>query len=102
MVGGVRSHVGVAAARLHGATDDGPCRRAFVAAPAASDEPAALPAQAKARETVYFKQTPFADGKAGKAGAWRVVRALGLRCRTRLAAHPPHALTLPLCGRSHH
>jgi len=31
-------------------------------------------AQAKAREIVYFKSTPFADGKAGKAGACSAAR----------------------------
>ena len=40
-------------------------------------------AQAKAREIVYFKATPFADGKAGKPGAWqRSACALGLRRAT--------------------
>jgi F-type H+-transporting ATPase subunit epsilon len=55
---------------------------------AAALTPGSPRAQAKAREIVYFKATPFADGKAGKPGAWQrsAARALGLRRATHASA----------------
>jgi hypothetical protein len=66
---------GARCARGRGSTDEDPGLVGFLSPSCGAALTAGSPrAQAKAREIVYFKSTPFADGKAGKPGACSAAR----------------------------
>jgi len=60
----------------------------------AAHSPCAHPSQAKSRESVYFRSTPFESGKPGKSGEY--ASEDGFSCRTLgfSSAHAGAALTL--------